>query len=107
MMLIHIPAGQLTDPAMLLYVLRRARASVPLYGGFDKLVRRLQKVALRVFGSADSGPRLQAALLIRSMAMLLPAPALDNALKARFSQWLNSVLRALPWTFQPISLVPP
>jgi nucleolar complex protein 2 len=81
---------------MLLYVLRRARASVPLYGGFDKLVRRLQKVALRVFGSADSGPRLQAALLIRSMAMLLPAPALDNALKARFNKQLKAVLRNLP-----------
>jgi len=74
-------AGQLTDPAMLSYVLRRARASVPLYGGFDKLLRRLQKVSLRVFGAADSGPRVQAALLIRAMAMLLPAPALDNALK--------------------------
>ena len=66
---------------MLSYVLRRARASVPLYGNFDKLLRRLQKVALRVFGSADSGPRVQAALLTRAMAMQLPAPALDNALK--------------------------
>ena len=66
---------------MLSYVLRRARASVPLYGGFDKLLRRLQKVGLRMFGAADSGPRVQAALLIRAMAMLLPAPALDNALK--------------------------
>ena len=60
-----------------------------LYGGFDKLLRRLQKVALRVFGAADSGPRVQAALLIRAMAMLLPAPALDNALK------VGSLLRSL------------
>ena len=69
---------------MLSYVLRRARASVPLYGGFDKLLRRMQKVGLRVFGAADTGPRVQAALLIRAMAMLLPAPALDNALKVDF-----------------------
>ena len=71
----------MTDPAMLTFVLRRARASVPVMGGFDKLQRRLQKAALTVFGSAESGPRVQAALLVRSMALLLPAPALDNVLK--------------------------
>lgn len=78
-----VGAGQMTEPAMLSFVLRRARASVPIMGGADKLQRRLQKAALAVFGSADSGPRVQAALLVRAMALLLPAPALDNVLKVR------------------------
>lgn len=82
----------MTDPAMLSFVLRRARASVPIMGGFDKLQRRLQKAALAVFGSADSGPRVQAALLVRAMALLLPAPALDNVLKASH---LRCLLRSI------------
>ena len=62
----------------------------------------LQKVALKVFGAADSGPRVQAALLIRAMAMLLPAPALDNALKVGFCcDTLCLIARPIPATCRP------
>lgn len=38
---------------------------------------------LQLFGSADSAPRVQALLLIRQVALVLPQPALDNCLKVQ------------------------
>ena len=38
-------------------------------------------LAPQLFGSAESGPRVQALLFIRQMAFTLPKPALDNCLK--------------------------
>lgn len=50
---------------------------------YDKLQRRYLKAALSLFGSADDSARVQAVLLVRSMALVLPQPSLDNCLKAR------------------------
>lgn len=71
----------MTDSAMLTFTLRRLRTSVILLAPFQKLQRKFLKQLLTIFGGADKAPRLQAFLFIRSMAALLPAPSLQQALK--------------------------
>ena len=71
----------MTDSAMLTFTLRRLRASVVLLAPFVKLQRKFLRQVLAIFGGADKAPRLQALLFIRHMAAVLPAPALDLALK--------------------------
>ncbi|EFN57450.1 hypothetical protein CHLNCDRAFT_142934 [Chlorella variabilis] len=73
--------GALTDGAMLTFILRRLRASTLLLAPYEKLQRRLLKMAFSLFGSADNATRVQAILLVRQMALELPQPALDNCLK--------------------------
>ncbi|GAB4817038.1 hypothetical protein N2152v2_004084 [Parachlorella kessleri] len=73
--------GQMTDAAMLAFILRRVRASTLFLAPYEKLQRKFLKLALQLFGSAESGPRVQALLFIRQMAFTLPQPALDNCLK--------------------------
>ncbi len=51
--------GQMTEGAMLAFVLRRLRASTAMLAPFQKLQRRLLKLALQLFGSADNAPRVQ------------------------------------------------
>jgi len=51
--------GNMTEPAMLAFMLRRLRASAPMLAPFAKIQRRLLKLALQLFGSAENAPRLQ------------------------------------------------
>lgn len=66
---------------MQLFTLRRLRAAVPFLAAFQRLQRKYMRSAVRVFGTGDTAPRLQALLFIRHMAAKLPAPATDQALK--------------------------
>jgi nucleolar complex protein 2 len=56
--------GQMTEPAMLAFLLRRLRASAAFLGPFDKIQRKLLKAALQVFGTAEHGPRVQVSLCV-------------------------------------------
>jgi nucleolar complex protein 2 len=80
----------MTESSMLAFILRRARASVALLAPYDKLRRRLLKAALALFGSAEAAPRVQAALLVRAMALALPPPALDACLKGAYRAFAAS-----------------
>ena len=62
-------------------MLQRMRGLVPLLAASPRLQRKLMQHCLTLFGSDERGPSLQALLLIRQMALLLPEPALDLALK--------------------------
>ena len=44
------------------------------------------RAAVRIFGTADMGPRVQALLFARHMAATLPPPATELAIKAGPSQ---------------------
>lgn len=71
---------------MLTFILRRLRASTLLLAPYEKLQRRLLKMAFSLFGSADNATRVQAILLVRQMALELPQPALDNCLKVGIAE---------------------
>lgn len=80
----------MTDATMLAFVLRRLRASVVFLAPYEKLQRKYLKIALGLFGSADAGPRVQAVLLVRSMALVLPQPALDTVLKGAYRTFVSN-----------------
>ncbi len=61
---IHL-LGQMTEAAMLSFALRRLRASVVFLAPFERLQKKLLKLALTLFGSADNTPRVQAVLMLR------------------------------------------
>ncbi|KAL4519392.1 hypothetical protein Ndes2437A_g07590 [Nannochloris sp. 'desiccata'] len=82
--------GQMTEPSMLAFILRRIRASTIFFAPYSKLQRRLLKAALTLFGSADAAPRVQAILLVRSMAMKLPQPSLDACLKGVYRAYSSN-----------------
>lgn len=70
--------GSMTQPAMTAYTLRRLRASAAFLGPFPRLAKRLLKLALELFGSAENGPRLQVRGAARaacwgSLCCMLPA----------------------------------
>lgn len=75
---------------MLAFILRRIRASTIFFAPYSKLQRRLLKAALTLFGSADAAPRVQAILLVRSMAMKLPQPSLDACLKGVYRAYSSN-----------------
>lgn len=82
--------GQMTDSAMLTFMLRRLRVSVVLLAPFAKLQRKFLKQVLTIFGGADKAPRLQALLFIRRMAAALPPPALELALKGVYRSFVQN-----------------
>ncbi len=65
---------------------------------------------LTLFGSDQQGPSLQALLLIRQMALLLPDPALDLALKvpaASNCQLLHKLLQVDTYNVTTLPVSPP
>ena len=72
---------QVTDEAMLAFLLRRVRESVVFLVSSERLQRRLLRAALGVFGEGSASPRLQALLLLRALALHLPQPMPSNVLK--------------------------
>ena len=75
---------------MLAFILRRIRASTVFFAPYAKLQRRLLKSALTLFGSAEAAPRVQAILLVRSMALKLPSPSLDACLKGVYRAYSSN-----------------
>lgn len=63
---------------------------MPFLASFKKLQRRYLKLALQLFGSADAAPRVQAILLIRSMALRLPSPAIDMCFKGVYKTYVSN-----------------
>jgi len=57
---------------------------------FAKIQRRYLKTALQIFGSAEHAPRVQAILLVRSMALALPLPAMDACLKGVYRAFASN-----------------
>ena len=74
-------AVQVTDEAMLAFLLRRVRESAVFLVSSERLQRRLLRAALGVFGEGSASPRLQALLLLRALALHLPQPMPSNVLK--------------------------
>lgn len=81
--------GKMTDANMTAYILRRVRQSTIFLGKYEKLTRRYVAHALKVFASSDDESRVQAILFIRSIAMKLPPPALDNCLKGIYKTFVS------------------
>jgi hypothetical protein len=67
---------------MQMFTLRKLRAAVPFLACFQRLQRKYMRAAIRIFGTADMGPRVQALLFARHMAATLPPPATELAIKA-------------------------
>jgi len=80
----------MTESTMLAFILRRVRTSIVFLAPYGKLQRKYLKQALDLFGSADAPPRVQSILLVRSMALSLPPPALDNALKGAYKAFMSN-----------------
>lgn len=55
---IHL-LSSMSQPAMTAYVLRRLRASAAFLGPMPHLTRKLLRMALKLFGAEEPGPRLQ------------------------------------------------
>lgn len=70
-----------------MFTLRTLRASVPFLGAFQRLQRKYVRATIRIFGSSETAPRVQAFLFVRHMAATLPQPATDQALKAGPLPW--------------------
>ena len=82
-------AGEMTDTAMVVFMLRNLRASVALLVVSERLQRTFMKRALSLFGGAEGAMRVQAILFIRQMAVLLPPPMLSVAMKVSLSCWIT------------------
>ncbi|KAK9822072.1 hypothetical protein WJX74_004970 [Apatococcus lobatus] len=88
--------SHLTESGSIAYVLQRMRALVPLLAASQRLQRKLLQHCLTLFGSDQRGPALQALLLIRQMALLLPDPALDLALKGTYRTFVRNARFVTP-----------
>jgi nucleolar complex protein 2 len=63
--------SSMTQPDMTSYALRRLRSSVAFLGPYPRLTKKLLKLGLELFGSADQGPRLQASRALTGLSPLL------------------------------------
>ncbi|KAK9791168.1 hypothetical protein WJX73_004155 [Symbiochloris irregularis] len=82
--------GSLTHASLQAFALRRMRASVVFLVSSDAVQRKLMRHALQVMGSADASARVQAFLLVREMASVLPAPTLSNAMKGVYRVFVRN-----------------
>ena len=69
-----------------MFTLRALRAAIPFLASFQRLQRKYMRAAVRVFGTADTGPRVQALLFVRHMAASLPPPAIELAIKVGLAE---------------------
>lgn len=67
--------SNVTEAAMLAFVLRRLRASAAMLAPFAKIQRRLLKLALQLFSSAQNAPRLQVGPPVRGVSPRQPSRA--------------------------------
>eukprot|EP00803_Ostreobium_quekettii_P001539 evm.model.scf_347.12 EVM.evm.TU.scf_347.12 scf_347:81912-91436(+) len=80
---------QATDDRLLAFTLRRLRASAVFLGGSQHIMKNLLRGALEIFGNGGNGPRLQAILLIRELAILHGRPILDACMKGVYSTFVS------------------
>ncbi|MEW5298161.1 MAG: hypothetical protein WDW36_001313 [Sanguina aurantia] len=85
---LHLLAA-MTDAPLITFTLRRLRASVLLLAPFKRQGDKFLKASLGLFGSsADPGPRVQAFLSIRQMALSMPAPMMDHCLRGVYRTFI-------------------
>ncbi len=66
---------------MLVFILRKLRTSIPFMGYFQRLQRKYMRQAISIFSTNEAAPRVQALVFVRQMAVMLPEPAMDQAVK--------------------------
>ena len=72
---------------MLIFILRKLRASIPFLASFQRLQRKYMRQAISIFSTNEAAPRVQALVFIRQMATTLPGPAMDQAVKVTPPDW--------------------
>ena len=77
------PAAEMTDEAMVVFLLKHLRPSVPFLVSSERLQRKYLKQVLQLFGGSTTRVRVQAVLFLRQMAVTLPPPFLSSAMKVR------------------------
>ena len=82
--------GNLTDAEMTGMVLRRLNVSAPFMATFERLTKRVTRVALHCFGSGEPSVRVQSILLLRAMAVTLPPPALERIAKGVYRTFASN-----------------
>mmetsp|Transcript_5441 Transcript_5441/g.18317 ORF Transcript_5441/g.18317 Transcript_5441/m.18317 type:complete len:793 (+) Transcript_5441:122-2500(+) len=82
--------GNLTDAEMTGMVLRRLNVSTPFMATFERLTKRVTRVALHCFGSGEPSVRVQSILLLRAMAVTLPPPALERIAKGVYRTFASN-----------------
>lgn len=74
-------ATELSDPVMTLHLCRTAGSMLPYFAAFPKFLRVLLKVAVKAWTGNDDALRVQAFLLIRSLALQMPFPFIEAVFK--------------------------
>ncbi|KAJ2800082.1 Nucleolar Complex 2 protein [Coemansia guatemalensis] len=84
--------GQMSDAAMIQYLLKECERMVPYFACFVRYTRELVKGLLRQFGSAsaDDGVRIMALLVLRQLVAVSPAEIVDMALKGLYLTYVRS-----------------
>ena len=82
--------GNLTDAEMTGMVLRQLKLSIPFMATFERLIKRVTRTALHCFGSGEPAVRVQAILLLRALAIGLPAPALERVAKGVYRTFASN-----------------
>jgi nucleolar complex protein 2 len=75
---------QLQDARMAAFVLRSLVRSAPFVVPFPRLAKKLLRATLTRFGDGAPRVRLAALLLLRSLALVLPAEGLDRCLRGAY-----------------------
>ncbi|PIA15642.1 Noc2-domain-containing protein [Coemansia reversa NRRL 1564] len=84
--------GQMSDAAMIQYLLKECERMVPYFACFVRYTRELVRGLLRQFGStaADDGVRIMALLTLRQLVAISPAEIVDMALKGLYLTYVRS-----------------
>ncbi|KAJ2083167.1 Nucleolar Complex 2 protein [Coemansia sp. RSA 988] len=84
--------GQMSDAAMIQYLLKECERMVPYFVCFVRYTRELVRGLLRQFGStsADDGVRIMALLVLRQLVAISPAEIVDMALKGLYLTYVRS-----------------
>eukprot|EP00854_Cymbomonas_tetramitiformis_P003913 gene3913-4876_t len=104
---LHI-AGQMTDDSMIAFTLRRLGASADLMEPFDRLTRKILRMALGVFAGGDSVDnarlRVSAILFIRRLAVAVPG-YLDKCLRGVYRTFAANAKFVTPTSIPSISFM--
>lgn len=82
--------GHVAEPSLVAFILRQVRLSVVFLTPFGKYARKYLKYCLKIFSGSDPGPRGQAILLIRQMALTLPPPQMETSLKGVYRSFAST-----------------
>ena len=76
-----VATADMTDEAMVVFLLRHLRPCIPFLVSSERLQRKCLKQVLQLFGEGKTRVRVQAVLFLRQMAVALPPPFLSLAMK--------------------------